>query len=585
MSSPSPLGTRTHSIWLSQLLLAIVVVVVVLLVQTLTPAVLGLLTFTIGVSMIVVLTAVALALPWQLLPPWAVLAIPLLDIVAVGVMTRDTTIDFAFLWLFPVTWIASHFPLWATGTALGMVAVITGLEEAQHPENANGTLRLIIVTLSLTFIAISTQTAARQTRAFKRLLRREANKLHETLDRSTRQERELTRVLGSLDVGVVRLSSDGDILEANATYRALYDINADDRTFAARSVEYDDYQGAPLTNPQRPIMRARGGQQFEDDRTWLFTSDGSWRALSLTSLPLVEDRGLATGESLLIAHDITAMVSAERARDALATRVSHELRNPLTTVIGYSDLVLDDGTISPRVRERIEAVQSAAERMMTLAGQMLRAGREAKLQDQEMTTTDLAKVVGGSVESFVPTADASGVGLTFATDPDVFVHGDEFRLRQVSDNLVSNAIKYTPKGGRVTVEVYQDADAGPDDGPDARGQMQAGQMQAGQMQAILRITDTGMGMQADEVARIFEPYFRSAAAQASTITGTGLGMGIVQSLVAQHHGSMDVRSAPGRGTTVTVRIPAIDLSGIDNPLAEFDHPLHAGDEGRATTDA
>ncbi len=107
MSTPSPLGSRTHSIWLSQLLLAIVVVVIVLLVQTLSPETLNLWTFTVGVSLVVVVTAVALAVPWHLLPPWAVLVVPLLDIIAVGIMTRDTSIDFAFLWVFPITWIAS----------------------------------------------------------------------------------------------------------------------------------------------------------------------------------------------------------------------------------------------------------------------------------------------------------------------------------------------------------------------------------------------------------------------------------------------------------------------------------------------
>ncbi|WP_170285617.1 sensor histidine kinase [Microbacterium rhizomatis] len=577
MADRTPLDTRTHSIWLSQLLLGIVVVVVVLLVQTLTPETLNHLTFTIGVSMIVVITAVALALPWQNLPPLAVLVVPLLDIVAVGIMTHDTTQALAFLWLFPVTWIASHFPLGATGTALGTVIVMIGLEEIQHPEDSSGTLRLVVVALSLSFIAISTQLAARQTRAFKRLLRREANKLNETLIRSTRQERELSRMLGTLDVGVVRLSASGEILEANPAYRTLYDINPADTTFAARSVEYDDYRGSPLTNPERPIMRARGGKQFDDVRTWLFSADGSWRALSLTSLRLADDRGLASGESLLIAHDITAMVSAERARDSLATRVSHELRNPLTTVIGYSDLVLEDGSIGPRVRERIEAINSAAERMMTLAGQMLGAGRHAQLEEAAMSTTDLAKVVSDSVDSFVPTAEASGVHLTFAADPDVFVQGDAFRLRQVSDNLVSNAVKYTPKGGRVTVEVFVAADAEPDIAADP----------SGRPLAVLRISDTGMGMEPDEVARIFEPYFRSAAAQASTIIGTGLGMGIVQSLVAQHDGSLDVRSMPGRGTTVTVTIPADRIGLDDDPAIEFDHPgLTVEDpQGRTTTDA
>lgn len=114
-TSTHPIATRTTSIWLSQLLLAIVVVVVVLLVQSVSPETVDLWTFTVGVSLVVVLTGVALAVPWQRFPPVTVLSIPFLDILAVGIMTRETTVDFAFLWVFPVIWIATYFPLWATG--------------------------------------------------------------------------------------------------------------------------------------------------------------------------------------------------------------------------------------------------------------------------------------------------------------------------------------------------------------------------------------------------------------------------------------------------------------------------------------
>ena len=564
MPTPPPLsiGTRTYSIWLSQLLLAIVVVVIVLLVQALSPETLNLWTFTIGVSLVVILTAVALALPWQRLPRWAVLAVPLLDIVAVGLMTRDAPVDFAFLWVFPVTWIASHYPLWATGTALGTIAVLVLLDEMGQPENANGTLRLIVVTLSLTFIAISTHSAARQTRAFKRLLRREANKLNETLTRSTRQERELSRVLGSIDVGVVRLSAEGDILEANKTYRDLYDIDTDDPSFAPRSVEYDGFEGSPLGNSRRPLTRARRGEQFEDERTWLFTADWTWRTLAVTSQRLPNDHGLSSGEYLLIAHDITAMISAERARASLATRVSHELRNPLTTIVGFSDLLLEDAALDERTRVRVGAITAAAERMMTLANEILASGKQAQKAESVMASTDLAKVVADSVESFAPAAEAGGIRVVLAVSEHVSVLGDAFRLRQVADNLLSNAIKYTPKGGRVTVEVFR---------------APAEDASAPQDQAVLCITDTGMGMEPADLERIFEPYFRTAAAEASPITGTGLGMGIVQSLVDEHHGDLSVTSAPGRGTVATVSLPAENAT---EPAPEPDR-----DPRRETTDA
>ncbi|WP_438353772.1 sensor histidine kinase [Microbacterium sp. CJ88] len=567
------MGTRTHSIWLSQLLLAIVVVIVVLLVQALSPATLDLWTFTIGVSMVVVLTAVALAIPWNRVAPMWVLAIPALDALAVGVMTRDTTIDFAFLWVFPVSWIAMHFPMWATGTTLVGIATMVILEEAQHPENANGTMRLIIVTLSLTFIAISMQSTSRQTRAFKRLLRREASKLNETLSRAKRQEREVSRVLGSIDVGVVRISSDGGLLEVNKTYHDLYDIVPNDLAFTARSVEYDDYQGSPLGLSERPLARARGGQQFQDVRTWLFTSDGTWRALSLSAMKLPDDHGLAVGESLLVAHDISAMMTAEKGRESIAARVSHELRNPLTTILGYSDLLLDDPAVDARVRERVEAINAGAERMMVLANQILDAGRQGRLAEAPLTRVDLGRLVAESVESFTPTAQVGGVTLVFAAADDVSVLGDAFRLRQVSDNLLSNAIKYTPKGGRIIIDVHRawgaDAAAAPGADPEVHGD-----------RAVLQISDTGVGMEPQDVARIFEPYFRAASAEQSDIVGTGLGMGIVKSLVERHSGTITVESTLGAGTTATVDLPAESAAAESSVASAVD-----GRPGKATADA
>lgn len=576
MSAPDssrPLGTRIHSIWLSQLLLAVVVVVIALLVQGLSPETFEYWTFSVGVSLVVVLTALALALPWQRMPKRAVLLIPLLDILAVGLMTFETSIDFAFLWVFPVIWIATYYSLPAIGIALGTIAVLVMIEQAQHAEDADSTIRLIIVTLSLTFIAISSQSASRQTRAFKRLLRREASKLTENALRSTRQERELSRVLGSIDVGVVRLSADGEVLEVNKTYSDLYDIAPNDPNFTPRSVEYDGYQGAALGTSQRPISRARAGEQFEDERTWLFTADWSWRALSLTSLRLPDDDELASGEYLLIAHDITAVSSATRARETQAARVSHELRNPLTTVLGFSDLILEDPSIAPRVHDRVEAINAAAERMLTLVNQILESGVQAQgIGEPTVVSTDLSEVVSDSVESFAPAAESGGVVVELEASSGVSVLGDAFRLRQVSDNLLSNAIKYTPKGGRVIVEVRRE--------PVEEGAFGGDVGVASKEQVVLRITDTGMGMEPEEVARIFEPYFRSAAARASTISGTGLGMGIVQSLVEQHRGTLAIESVPGRGTSVTVSLPA-----EERPARRADAPLTDEKPERATTDA
>lgn len=519
-----PVGIRGHAIWLSQLLLAIVVVIIVLLVQALVPATLGLWTFTVGVSTIVVLTAVALVVPWHRLPPWVALGIPLLDIVAIGFINRDTPVDFAFLWVFPVTWIATNFPIWAIGTSLGMVATFVVLEEADQPDYSQGTLRFIVITLSLTFIAISTYAATRQTRAFKRLLRREATRLQETLQRSRRQEKQLSRVLASIDVGVVRISPEGDVLEVNQTYRSLYDIADGDPALVPRAVEYDDYLGAALPVRARPLARACAGEDLQDLRTWLFTPQGTWRALALTARPLPDAESLTSGERLLVAQDITEAISAERSRIRLAAHVSHELRNPLTTIVGYSELLLDGTRLQDAERARVQAISEAADRLMVLAGAVLDAGRQAQMGGAAPAPTDLSRIVADAVDAHTHSADTAGVTLAFTSPAGAPMIGDAYALRQAADVLLRNAIAHTPKGGRVSIDV-----------------------RAENGEAVLRITDTGIGMGALDRTE-------------------GADLAGIHTIAAQHRGSVVINSRVGKGTTITVHLSVAGPS--ENPAPE-----------------
>ncbi|MEJ1156014.1 sensor histidine kinase [Microbacterium marmarense] len=526
------LESRTNSIWLSQLLLAVVVVVIVLLVQAVEPETMGEWTFSVGVSAMVVITALALIVPWGLLPSWAALSIPFLDIIAVGTMSAQTTIDLAYLWAFPVIWIATHYGFVAIGSALGVIAVSVVMSEIGSPGTADATLRVSVITLTLTFIAISTRLAAQQTRAFKRLLVREASKLNDALARAKRQERNASQMLETIDVGIARISANGDVDEFNDTYRSLYGIRASDLTAPPSSVEYDALRGAPVPAANRPLQRAMRGEQFDDARTWLFTASGVWHALSLTARSVPSDDGSDTRHgSLLIAHDITAMLRAENLRQTLTARISHELRNPLTTVLGFSEILLDDEELPARAHKQINEISMAGQRMLTLSEAILQSGASAQKDELVMVPTDLSKVVTQSVDSFEPMAGSKAVAVEWYPHATTFVLGDAFRLRQLVDNLLSNAIKYTPKGGKVMLYVTTTDD-----------------------EVLLSISDTGSGMTAEEVDRIYDPYYRAPGAVTSEVQGTGLGMGIVKSLIEQHGGSLSIESEPMRGTTMTASL-------------------------------
>jgi signal transduction histidine kinase len=224
-----------------------------------------------------------------------------------------------------------------------------------------------------------------------------------------------------------------------------------------------------------------------------------------------------------------------RLRDEFVAVVSHELRTPLTSIIGYLELLVDEdsGELTSEQRSYLEIVQRSTSRLVELVGDLLLvAEAERGPLALELADIDIAGLAAEAAESARPSANARGVALSVEADSGGTVAGDPTRLAQMLDNLISNAIKFTPEGGRVTVH------AG------VRGS-----------DAVFEVTDTGGGVSDADRARLFDPFFRSREANARAVPGTGLGLTITKAIVDAHHGSIEVESAPGMGTTFRVWLP------------------------------
>jgi signal transduction histidine kinase len=211
--------------------------------------------------------------------------------------------------------------------------------------------------------------------------------------------------------------------------------------------------------------------------------------------------------------------------------VSHDLRTPLTRLRGTAELALASPPNLERDREALADCVEESDRVLVMLNTLMdiSEAESGTLQLRREPVT-LADVVARAVDLYRDVAEAKGVALSADAPPDIVVVADRTRLEQVAANLIDNALKYTPPGGRVDVEVRRAADA-----------------------AILRVRDTGAGIPPDELPRIFDRLFRGDTSRAER--GLGLGLSLVKAIVEAHGGTVDVVSEPGQGSTFTVTLP------------------------------
>ncbi|TQN44264.1 PAS domain S-box-containing protein [Blastococcus colisei] len=289
-----------------------------------------------------------------------------------------------------------------------------------------------------------------------------------------------------------------------------------------------------------------------DVRDWTYVAaDGQERTVSVAVTPRTDDRGVHAGWNF-VGTDMTEARATERMKDQFVSLISHELRTPLTSILGYLELVLEDEgqPLTEEQRKYLTTVERNADRLLRLVGDLLftaqvDAGRFS-LQPQDV---DLAGVLRAAEETARVTADAAGVEVVVEIPEDgVVVPGDAVRLGQACDNLVSNAVKFTPSGGRVTLSL-RSGWAAPDGTVGDEPRFGSAPV------AQLAVSDTGMGIPTGEQGKLFARFFRSSTAQRNAVPGVGLGLAITKAITTAHGGTLDVVSAEGEGTTFTLTLP------------------------------
>ncbi len=350
-----------------------------------------------------------------------------------------------------------------------------------------------------------------------------AERLEADVARVGAERARLSTVLDGMAEGVFALDATEAIRFVNRAGRVLLGVAADEQV-----------EGKPIhmlvRDPQfLSLARAalERGEAHEAEIIW----DGAPKRLLRVRAAPVREAGPG---AILLVGDVSTLRRLERMRSDFVANVSHELRTPLAAIAGAAETLADGALADPEAGPRFVAtIERHADRLTALVDDLLTLSRlESTPENIERAPVDFALVVRQACEPVSVRARDAGLSLGVAADGPVRVVGDPEALRRLVDNLVVNAVTYTPTGGSVQVSLTA---------IDGR--------------AVLTVADTGIGIGPEHIARIFERFYRVDKARSRGKGGTGLGLSIVKHAVNLHGGDIAVESRPGAGTTFTVSIP------------------------------
>ena len=338
----------------------------------------------------------------------------------------------------------------------------------------------------------------------------------------TQEARTLTAVLDGMAEGIWVTDAEGTVVRHNDALRDILQPSAG-TIIGQRPL-------ALVRNEQLhdAVMRACGegaSSHLELTLEGLFP-----RTLSIRVTPLGRD----LPGSAAVFHDITELRRLEKVRKDFVANVSHELRTPITAIRGYAETLqggaLNDAVMAPRM---VDIIHRQSERLSELVEDLLELSRlESREVRLKLTEVPLADAAARAADTVRPKAGGKDLSVSLHVPPDLRALGDPRAVEQVLLNLLDNAVKYTPAGGRV--DVYGACEDG---------------------RCVVRVKDTGLGIEPKHLSRIFERFYRVDKGRSRDMGGTGLGLSIVKHLLQAMDGEVKVESQPNVGSTFTIFLP------------------------------
>ncbi|MEN8172857.1 MAG: ATP-binding protein [Chloroflexota bacterium] len=333
---------------------------------------------------------------------------------------------------------------------------------------------------------------------------------------NTAVEREkLETILSNIEDGVVVINEDKKVLIANRAARKIFSL--DNQRISTRPID-------EIFHHEQFLNFLNNGQQGYPYRHEIEIDEQCVVSASMTSIPGV---GFA-----VTMHDITYFKELDRIKGEFVQTVSHDLRSPLTAILGYVELLNRVGPVNERQQGFIDRVQVSIHSITSLINDLLDLGRIESGLDERKELTSLFDIVQYTINSYQKTIDEKDLILEVEADDSLpEIYGDIERLRQAADNLFSNAISYTPGGGKIDLQIYTENE-----------------------QIVMEIRDSGIGISAEDRPHIFEKFYRGKNVP-DKAPGSGLGLSIVKSIIENHQGRIWVESNEGEGAMFTVVLP------------------------------
>ena len=347
-------------------------------------------------------------------------------------------------------------------------------------------------------------------------INRQRSQINSQLRELRRRTDEFAQVTGNMREGLVLLNEQGYILSINPAARNIFAVEGDcagkDFLTVDRSCDMSAAVRSAMESGHGRLHERHGGRIYQVD------------------VSRIDSDGAAIGTVILV-FDVTEQESAEQMRREFTANVSHELKTPLQGIIGSAELI-ENGMVQPEDMPRfVGHIRAEAQRLVTLIGDIIRLSQLDEGDVLPKERLDLLEVAQGAADDLQAEAEKKNVHLSVSGEP-AELESVRQLIYEVAYNLGDNAIKYNVDGGSVSINVSSDG-----------------------KNAKLTVSDTGIGIAAEDQSRIFERFYRVDKSHSKESGGTGLGLSIVKHAVQYHGGRISMDSAPGKGTSMSVILP------------------------------